>query len=517
MKKYLALFLICGLISLPAAAIKLNNDSKKEAALLMDFINAVYQQDANTPQAFDAYLKMLQQAPDSPYLKRQAVAAALAENRIKEAAPYADFITPESDAEDYTVHAAYLWKTGNIPEAEKEYEKALSLAPDDSRIFYQYILLLSYAHPDKAVTRLEEYAVLYPQLAPYAYMEIGNLYMARANFTEAQNYYDKAVQTDPELAAARIARASVYERQGQYLPMRQELLTAEELGAASAPLYRRIASSFWLEQNNTKAEEYFLKAKKLDNTDLISALALTELARKRGDLDQAIAFLRDAPDFDTNVDRWTQTAALLHKQGNLTETARLLGQAYKKFDNNMEVGFLYALVLRQTNQHKKALKVLNNMLAIQPDYDDARLTRATTYECLGRYALMEKDTEFLLAKNPKNPYAINLKAYGLAQRGIRLQEAEKLAVYGLTLRPGSEAALDTLAWIYFKQGRLEEAGKLLLSLPPDLWQQEPELAYHYGAVLFAQGRYDEARPFLDAARHTLKEAQRLYKKLPRTR
>lgn len=516
MKKYVWLItLLCCALGARAADLKLSPEGKKEAALFMDFLTAVYLQDAPEPRSFNAYRKALQKDPDSLYLKRQLVAAALTENRLEEAHPYADFITPQSDADDYTVRAAYLWKTGQIAEAEKNYEQALALAPDDSRILYQYIVLLSYAEPDKAVQKLEEHAEQYPVLAPYAYVEIGNLYMNRQNFALAKKYYDKSAAADPELPAARLGRAAVYERLGRYMPMRMELLAAEELGAASVTVYTRIAASYWLEQNTEQAQRYFLKAKRLDNGDVTAALSLTEMSRRRGDFGQAFAYLRDAKDFDSNADRWIQAAELLYQQEDLAGAADLLGRAYKKFKGNVEIGYLYAVVLCATHQNARALKVLDRLLAENSEYNDARIHRAAVYERLGRYERMEDDLRAVEETDPQNPYAASIRAGSLADRGVRLDEAERLAVRALEKNPSSETALDTLAWVYFKQGRVQEAADLLFSLPPDRWQKEPHLAYHMGAVCFAAGRYEEARVYLDKARPFVKEAAKLYKKLPR--
>lgn len=514
MKKYLALTILAAALAAQAGGLKLSPQARQEADLLMDFLAAEYTPEDSPDKLFAAYQKVWRREPDSPYLKRLLVAAALAGGQADKAEPYADFITPQSDAEDYTVYAAYLWKKNDLNGAEKNYEKALALAPDDVRILYQYVLLLSFINPDKAIQKLEDEADSSRMLAPHIYTEIGNLYARRAQTELAVLYYAKALQEDDALPAAYLGRAAVYEQTGQYAFMLADLLAAEKLQPLSAEAYTRIAATYWLAQQTDQAETYFLKAKKADTHDINSARSLAEIARQRGDYDQAVRYLKDARDFDSNPDRWLQIAALLYQQGHTEEFTAWMKKTYQKFSQNIEVSHMYAMMLYQAHRDKPALRALNKILASNPNYDDARTARAALYARLHDYSAMEKDLDFLLAKNPQNAAALNMRAYAYAQRGIRLDEAEKLAMQALELNPKSDANLDTLAWVYFKQGRLPEAEKLLFSFPEGLWKQEPELAYHIGAVLFAQDRYEEARPYLEAARTTIKEAGKLYKKIP---
>ena len=61
----------------------------------------------------------------------------------------------------------------------------------------------------------------------------------------------------------------------------------------------------------------------------------------------------------------------------------------------------------------------------------------------------------------------------------------------LQLNPGDPATLDSLGWVNYRQGNLEEAERLLreaLARFPD-----HEVAAHLGEVLWARGKQREAR------------------------
>ena len=122
--------------------------------------------------------------------------------------------------------------------------------------------------------------------------------------------------------------------------------------------------------------------------------------------------------------------------------------------------------------------------------------------------------ERILEKNPNNAPALNLYAYSLANRNIRLEDAQEYIARALALAPEDNSFIDTQAWIYFKQGKLQAAADLLAAIAPETVASDVEISYHIGAVLCAQGKTKEARPYLERARGKIKEADKLYKKLP---
>lgn len=516
MKKWMLTVLLLAAVSVcaPAASLKISPEGKKEADLLMNFITGLYEQQKERPDAFEYYQKALELAPDSAYLKRQLVAAALTENKAELADEYADFITPESDGEDYAVYGTYLWKKGDTDGAAAAYEKALELAPDDTRMLYQYVLLLTYTDADKAVSKLEEQISEYPALAPAINMEIGNIYLSRKNYEEAVEYYNKATRLAPDYEMPYLGRAEAYEKMSQFFLMLREFEQLEKLDYGSAAMYSRMASVFLLSKDNARAEEYFLKAKKEDNSDAASAYFLAALAEQRGEYAKAIAYLKDASDYDTAPGKWLQVSFYLQRLNQPEESVRLLGEAYKKFDKSVEIGYFYALALQDQKQYKKAANVLKEVLRSNPGYDDARMAYAYTLESLKKYKDMEREVRLLLEKNPKNAAALNLLAYSLAERNIRLDEAKELAARALAVNPDDYSFMDTQAWIYYRAGQPEAAEDMLSAVPEEVISKHAEMAYHRGAVLFALGRYEQARSYLDLARSEIKDAAKLYKKLP---
>ncbi len=111
---------------------------------------------------------------------------------------------------------------------------------------------------------------------------------------------------------------------------------------------------------------------------------------------------------------------------------------------------------------------------------------------------MEARLREVIALAPKNHHAYNALGYSLAERNIRLPEALELIDTALKMAPDDPYIMDSMGWIQFRLGRLDEAEASLrraYSLQPDA-----EIAVHLGEVLWTKGRKAEARDMWRQAR-----------------
>jgi tetratricopeptide (TPR) repeat protein len=81
--------------------------------------------------------------------------------------------------------------------------------------------------------------------------------------------------------------------------------------------------------------------------------------------------------------------------------------------------------------------------------------------------------------DPEHASALNYIGYMLAEKGIRLDEAEQYIKRALSLEPESGHIIDSLGWVYYKKGEYERAiaelEKAVQYLPED-----PVVAEHLG-------------------------------------
>ena len=108
---------------------------------------------------------------------------------------------------------------------------------------------------------------------------------------------------------------------------------------------------------------------------------------------------------------------------------------------------------------------------------------------------LDGDVQLALAKDiqrdPVNAMALNALGYTLSDRTTRYAEAKVLIEQAHKLNPEDPAVLDSLGWVNYRLGNLDEAERLLrqaLERFPD-----QEVAAHLGEVLWANGKQREAR------------------------
>ena len=97
----------------------------------------------------------------------------------------------------------------------------------------------------------------------------------------------------------------------------------------------------------------------------------------------------------------------------------------------------------------------------------------------------------VLALNPTHAETLNYLGYMLADRSMRLEEAEKLISKALEIEPNNGAYLDSLGWVSFRMGKLDEAETLLRQALSRV-SRDPTVHDHLGDVCFQKGRLKDA-------------------------
>jgi tetratricopeptide (TPR) repeat protein len=108
----------------------------------------------------------------------------------------------------------------------------------------------------------------------------------------------------------------------------------------------------------------------------------------------------------------------------------------------------------------------------------------------------------ILARHPRMAYAQNALAYLWAEDGRRLSDALRLQQRALEQRPYSGAFQDTLGWIHFRMGNVDEALSSL-ELANRYLPGVAEILEHTGDALAALGLLDEARVYFRRAGESL--------------
>jgi tetratricopeptide (TPR) repeat protein len=185
-------------------------------------------------------------------------------------------------------------------------------------------------------------------------------------------------------------------------------------------------------------------------------------------------------------------ASLLMRQGRLPEARTLLQQMPQTTPDETRARFMAeAQLLRDAREWPAAHTLLVQANAQLPDDADLLYEQALLAEKLLRFDEMETLLRRVIALKPDQQHAYNALGYSLADRNVRLPEARTLIEKALSFTPGDPFITDSLGWVEFRLGRLQDAARLL----GDAYRQRPdvEIGTHLGEVLWAMGRQDDAR------------------------
>jgi tetratricopeptide (TPR) repeat protein len=144
----------------------------------------------------------------------------------------------------------------------------------------------------------------------------------------------------------------------------------------------------------------------------------------------------------------------------------------------------------QRGDNEGSIQTLNAALKYAKD-DKARSSIwgsiGDRYYEMGELKRSDKIYKKAIALDPENVMALNNYAYHMSVEGKNLEYALTLSTKVNKLAPNNATYLDTLAWIYYKLGKYEEAKKIMQQAMSFDKQGSAELALHYGDILDALG------------------------------
>ncbi|MRX08060.1 tetratricopeptide repeat protein [Pseudoduganella sp. FT25W] len=247
--------------------------------------------------------------------------------------------------------------------------------------------------------------------------------------------------------------------------------------------------------NLPEAEKYFtrfiaaLEDHPNDERDPSKVLMiLSQIAEQRGDLDAAYNWLEkvDGSDEKIYLAARMKMAVLTARKGNVDDARRQLAELTPADPNDQAQVFQTdAQLLRDAGDHRAAYVVLENALKRYPGNPDLLYDFALVAEKLGQVELMEKALRQVMIAAPDNQHAYNALGYSLAERNERLPEAYSLIDKAMKMAPGDPFIMDSMGWVQFRMGNLNEAESFLRRAYT--LRNDPEIAVHLGEVLFVKG------------------------------
>jgi tetratricopeptide (TPR) repeat protein len=128
---------------------------------------------------------------------------------------------------------------------------------------------------------------------------------------------------------------------------------------------------------------------------------------------------------------------------------------------------------------------------------DLLFIRAAALERSGQVEQSEELFRRLVAEEPDDANTANYLGYMWADREVHLDEALELIARAVATDPDNSAYLDSLGWVHYRLGDLDEAEHWLRrAIDVDGNLGDGTIYCHLGEVLLAGGQGDEGRRFL---------------------
>ena len=221
-------------------------------------------------------------------------------------------------------------------------------------------------------------------------------------------------------------------------------------------------------------------------------LNLGRIAEERSDPQGALIEYAQVTPGSEYLPAQLRQADILMENGRSVEAQnRLAKERDEQPDYAIQLYLIEVETLAANKHEDRAWSVLDKALKQYPDDLNLLYTRAMQAEKRNDLAQMERDLRQIIKRDPDNAMALNALGYTLSDRTTRYDEAKTLIEQAHQLSPEDPAVLDSLGWVNFRLGNLDEAERYLrqaLERFPD-----QEVAAHLGEVLWANGKQREAK------------------------
>lgn len=367
------------------------------------------------------------------------------------------------DADAMYAFANVSARMGNMDRAKDLLKQVIALKPDNESVALTYIALLqksgdSNVAIDWLETRLKNDDVSFNMRIAYA-----RLLTEAKRFDEALRQFEILSEKTPENADVLYALGLLYLQTNKF----------------------------------DEAEKQFIKLTELKQRVFDSNYYLGRIAEEKGQLDKASDLYQGVHGGENYFDARIRLSLILAKQGQIDKALGNIRSIQKaKGSNRLILIQAEGEILTEEKRYQEAMDVFNKAIEEQ-SHPDLLYSRAMLAEKMDRLDILEADLKAVLAEDENNATALNALGYTLADRTDRYEEAYEYIKRAYELSPSDFYILDSMGWILYRMGKLDEAIDYLQQAL-DL-RNDPEIAAHLGEVFWVMGNKQAAKEVWETA------------------
>lgn len=310
---------------------------------------------------------------------------------------------------------------------------------------------------------------------------------------EALQFYRVFLDKYPTSNEVRLANAKLLVNEKQFDAARREFDTLIETNPNNPEIHVTVGLLCVQLEDLSSAQNHFKQALELQYKEPDQVyFYLAQLADEAQQYEEAQQWF-DTISSDNRFyfDGQIKAAIMQAKLGKL-DAARNRLQGIPNMTPEQQVTALQteANILAHAGKQKEAFELLGNAINNLPNSYELVYDYAMMAERVKRFDIMEQELRKLMLMKPDFAQAYNALGYTLADRNERLDEAKQLIEKALSLTPDDHYILDSMGWVHYRQGHLNEALDYLQRAYDA--QSDPEIAAHLGEVLWQKGQHEEA-------------------------
>jgi tetratricopeptide (TPR) repeat protein len=481
--------------------------------------------DGDYDAAAPLFEKALTQDPNSPGLNHELAEVYLRLSNLDRAEVLGlkSVELDPNNAEFHMTLGGILASEKKYTEAKEQYNKVLELDPTNQRV----PLLLGILEAESG--KLEEgIKVLTKTIESspdnfMAYFYRAKVYLEMEDVPKAKADLEKCLAIHPAFVEAGTALGTLYERLNEV----DNAIAAYSKIQGSGDFQKRLAQLYLSKNEFDKALDAFLEYEQVEPDDYTVKVKIGLIYFELKKYDEAIGrfrtILKEQPEagnvrfyLAVVLEEMQQTdkaivefkkvpvdssffkEAMLHigfiykDQDKFKEGIEFSKNTLAKHKDMVEFYDMYASFYEAKKNYKQAIGIIQDGLKRFPKDEKLLYFEGALDDKVGNREASISEMKKILDINANNAHALNFLGYTYAEMGKNLDEAQTLVEKALTLRPDDGYIEDSLGWVYFKKGKVDQAIDQL-NKAATIETSEPVIYEHLGDVYLSKKDFTKAK------------------------
>ncbi|HJP13846.1 MAG TPA: tetratricopeptide repeat protein, partial [Nitrospinota bacterium] len=153
------------------------------------------------------------------------------------------------------------------------------------------------------------------------------------------------------------------------------------------------------------------------------------------------------------LEAFIQLARLYGKKKDWKSVYSVLDRATNKNAKSDRLAFIRGVFLARQKRYKEAIPHYKSAIRLNPKQMNYRFNLAVAFYETHQWKDVEAAIRAVLKVQPKHANALNLLGFMFSELDRDIDEAEQLLSRALAIDPNNGAFLDSMGWVYYRQGR----------------------------------------------------------------